>query len=77
MIFEREDAARAAEEHFDRLTRLAAIAVQGPVSLVSLIDRDRQLTGVDVSERMIALARTRFARAAPTTSTRLFIDEAR
>lgn len=27
-----------------------------------LIDRDRQLTGVDVSERMIALARTRFAR---------------
>lgn len=27
-----------------------------------LIDKDRQLTGVDVSERMIALARTRFAR---------------
>jgi predicted TPR repeat methyltransferase len=27
-----------------------------------LIDRDRQLTGVDVSERMIALARTRFGR---------------
>ncbi|NIJ19433.1 putative TPR repeat methyltransferase [Sphingomonas naasensis] len=27
-----------------------------------LIDRERQLTGVDVSERMIALARTRFAR---------------
>ncbi len=27
-----------------------------------LIDRDRQLTGVDVSEAMIALARTRFGR---------------
>lgn len=27
-----------------------------------LIDKERQLTGVDVSERMIALARTRFAR---------------
>ena len=27
-----------------------------------LIDKDRQLTGVDISEHMIALARTRFAR---------------
>lgn len=27
-----------------------------------LIDRDRRLTGIDVSERMIALARTRFSR---------------
>ncbi|KRC81609.1 class I SAM-dependent DNA methyltransferase [Sphingomonas sp. Root241] len=27
-----------------------------------LIDRDRQLTGIDASERMIALARTRFGR---------------
>lgn len=27
-----------------------------------LIDRDRQLTGIDISERMIALARTRFGR---------------
>jgi GAF domain-containing protein len=31
-----------AEEHFDRLARLAARAVNAPVALVSAIDRDRQ-----------------------------------
>ena len=71
------------EQAFDRLTRLAARVLGAPVSLVSLVDRDRQffksaegLAEPWLSERQTPLSHS-FCQHVVTTNAPLVVTDAR